>query len=82
MLENIIIAVLSITFGIIIANIFNHVEISNLKTQLFNSEEENDKLMKENKGLRKHNAKLYDHLKEIHELHDVALNNIPDFDEW
>ena len=81
-MDKLIVGILGIILGIVIARIFTHIEIQHLKDQLFNAEEENDKLLKENSGLRKHNAKLYDHLKGIHELYDVALDNIPDFDEW
>ena len=78
--ERLLIGILGIILGVVVARIFTHLEVSSLKEQLREYEEEHDRLIGENNKLREYNGELHDRFNEVKGVED---KNIPDFDdEW
>lgn len=71
MIEKTIMCVLGLILGIIISRIITHVEVHSLKEQLFESEENNEIIIKDNADLVRQNDILR---KQIHELTTHSSN--------
>lgn len=79
MIRDIILIVLSIAFGAIISRLINHHEIRSLKDQLFESENNNEKIVRDNANLVRENSALQS---KITELSSPLGKNTPDFEDW
>lgn len=67
--------VIGLLVGLLSMRILVSMEIKALKDELQAADEENDKLIAENKRLREHNCQLFDRLQD-------GKQNIPDYGKW
>lgn len=79
MIRDAILIVLSIALGAIISRLINHHEIHSLKDQLFESENNNEKIVRDNANLVRENSALQS---KIAELSSPLGKNTPDFEDW
>ena len=79
MIRDIILVVLSIALGAIVSRLINHHEIRSLKDQLFESENNNEKIVRDNANLVRENSALQS---KISEISNPSGKNIPDFKDW
>ncbi len=79
MVDKIIIGVLGIILGIIISKILTHLEVGSLKNQLFESEQNNEEIIKDNADLVRQNDELR---KKIYIINKRLSKYEPDFKEW
>jgi len=79
MIRDIIIVVIGIAFGVIITRLLNHFEIHSLKNQLFASESDNEKIVRDNANLVRENSALKS---KINEIERSRSKNTPDFGDW
>ena len=74
--DNIALAgVIGLLVGLLSMRILVSMEIKALKDELQAADEENDKLIAENKRLREHNCQLFDRLQD-------GKQNIPEYGKW
>lgn len=67
--------VIGLLVGLLSMRILVSMEIKALKDELQAADEENDKLIAENKRLREHNCQLFDRLQD-------GKQNIPEYGKW
>lgn len=79
MVDKLIIGILGVILGIIISKILTHLEVSSLKNQLFESEQNNEEIIKDNADLVRQNDELR---KKIYIINKRLTKYEPDFKEW
>ena len=79
MVDKLIIGILGIILGIIISKILTHLEVGSLKNQLFESEQNNEEIIKDNADLVRQNDELR---KKIYIINKRLSKYEPDFKEW
>ena len=79
MIRDIIIVIISIAFGFVLSRMISHYEIHKLKEQLFASEDDNEKIVRDNANLVRENSALKTKIKEMEPPED---ENTPDFGMW
>lgn len=79
MVDKLIIGILGVILGIIISKISTHLEVGSLKNQLFESEQNNEEIIKDNADLVRQNDELR---KKIYIINKRLSKYEPDFKEW
>lgn len=79
MVDKIIIGILCLILGVLFARISTHFEVHSLKNQLFESEQNNETIIKDNTDLVRQNDELR---KKLYITHKKLSKYEPDFEDW
>lgn len=79
MIEKLFLTLFGIAFGFVLAKLFSHIQMHELKNRLIESDKNNEKIIQDNANLVRENTKLRDRLSELDKF---CPKDLPDFKDW